>query len=224
MRKVLVAEQDKTIRHALRRELYSLGCEILEADCLRQAYTLWKESSLDLILLAREFSDGSGVDFADTISRNPKAPGIILMGSPRESDGYAFLKLPFQKGSLAELLWPSEGEENGKEILSEGDMYFDFSDHIFRKGMQNICFSRTEQRVLKLLLENRGQIVSRELLLRQGWENKRSVDENTLCVVIRRLRKKLENNPGKPKYIQTVYGSGYMWAEHEEKQKEIKGV
>ena len=119
---------------------------------------------------------------------------------------------------------PSKGEENEKEILSEGDMYFDFSDHIFRKGMQNICFSRTEQRVLKLLLENRGQIVPRELLLRQGWENKRSVDENTLCVVIRRLRKKLENNPGKPKYIQTVYGSGYMWAEREEKQKEIKGV
>lgn len=64
---------------------------------------------------------------------------------------------------------------------------------------------------MQLLVKNRGQIVPRDTLLDQVWDGGEFVDENTLSVAVRRLRAKLEENPRSPRYIQTVYGVGYIW-------------
>lgn len=66
--------------------------------------------------------------------------------------------------------------------------------------------SRTEQRLLRLLVENRGRTLPRDLLLSRVWDGGEFVDENALSVAVRRLRSKL---PGAP--IKTVYGVGYQW-------------
>ena len=72
--------------------------------------------------------------------------------------------------------------------------------------------SKTEQRVLYLLVSNPGQILTRERLLSWVWpEGTEYVEDNALSVAIRRLRDKLEEKSEKPKYIKTIYGKGYMW-------------
>ena len=91
-------------------------------------------------------------------------------------------------------------------------LVFDFEQMHFRKDGQEMELSKTEQKLLRVLVENKGITLSREKLVDTIWNGGAEyVDENALSVVIKRLRDKLEDTPSKPKYIQTVYGIGYVW-------------
>ena len=73
--------------------------------------------------------------------------------------------------------------------------------------------SKTEQKLLHILLDNRGMTVSRAVLVDRIWsDGAEYVDENALSVTMKRLRDKLEEDPSKPTYLKTVYGLGYTWA------------
>jgi DNA-binding response OmpR family regulator len=84
---------------------------------------------------------------------------------------------------------------------------------IFEKDGSPIELSKTEQRLLLMLVQNKGQTLSREKLSERVWQDGTEyVDENALSVAIRRLRGKLEDAPSAPTYIKTVFGVGYTWA------------
>ena len=77
---------------------------------------------------------------------------------------------------------------------------------------QLVELSRTEQRLLKILCENKGATVKRSALIDRIWQGDRAnVDEQSLTVAVKRLREKLEIDPANPDYIKTVYGIGYTW-------------
>ncbi len=99
----------------------------------------------------------------------------------------------------------------GPELVEIGPFRFDFARLQFEKQGVELALSRTEQRLLQLLVRNREQVVPRDTLLDQVWDGGEFVDENTLSVAVRRLRAKLEEDPRRPSYIQTVYGVGYIW-------------
>lgn len=102
----------------------------------------------------------------------------------------------------------------GIQVYQAGKFYFSFSSMEFIKGNQRIELSKTEQRLLKLLIENRGLTLSRAELVDRIWtDGAQYVDENALSVAIKRLRDKLEDNPSTPRYIKTVYGIGYTWSD-----------
>ncbi|MBW4837872.1 MAG: helix-turn-helix domain-containing protein, partial [Paenibacillaceae bacterium] len=74
--------------------------------------------------------------------------------------------------------------------------------------------SVTEQKLLKALVNHRGQVLTREQLIYLVWgQESEFVDENALTVTIKRLRAKIEEDPAAPQYIKTVYGLGYLWAD-----------
>ena len=73
--------------------------------------------------------------------------------------------------------------------------------------------SRTEQKLLRLLCENRGKTLRRSYLIDEVWQgDTQYVEEHALTVTVKRLRGKLEPDPKNPVFIKTVYGIGYMWA------------
>lgn len=79
-------------------------------------------------------------------------------------------------------------------------------------GEKEIECSATEYRLLHYLMANRGQVLLKEQILEYVWDSAGSfVDENTLQVTIRRLRRKIENDPSNPKHIKTVHGMGYIF-------------
>ena len=89
---------------------------------------------------------------------------------------------------------------------------FKFETMEFYKRKESIELSRTEQKILYLLVFNGGQIITRERLLEWVWpDGTQYVEDNALSVGIRRLRDKLEDNPSEPVFIKTVYGKGYVW-------------
>lgn len=84
----------------------------------------------------------------------------------------------------------------------------------YYKNETEIFLSRTEQRLLRLLVENRGNAVPKERLVDAVWsDNGEFVDANALPVAIKRLREKLEDDPSAPTHIKNVYGIGYTWSE-----------
>ena len=83
----------------------------------------------------------------------------------------------------------------------------------YRKSGNIIDLSKTEQKLLRVLVENRGRTLPRSVLVAKIWtDGAEYVDENALSVTIKRLRDKLEETPSKPVYLKTVYGIGYTWA------------
>lgn len=93
------------------------------------------------------------------------------------------------------------------------NLKFDFERLCFFKGEEELSLSRNEQKLLQIFLKNQGRILTREILMERLWQDGAEfVDENALSVTINRLRKKIE---GGTKYIQTVYGQGYVWRKEE---------
>jgi len=104
-------------------------------------------------------------------------------------------------------------DDNSGAIIKTGRFAFDFDRMEFRRDDSKIELSKTEQKLLRCLLENRGHTVTRDALIDHIWtDGAEYVDENALSVTVKRLRDKLEEDPSKPQYIKTVYGLGYTWA------------
>ena len=96
-------------------------------------------------------------------------------------------------------------------VYTLDDMVFDFEKLVFKKGDDEIFFSVNEQRLLKLFLDNRGRVLTRDTLMDRLWgDDGDFVDENALSVTINRLRSKIESSK-QVKHINTVYGQGYRF-------------
>ncbi|WP_324607738.1 winged helix-turn-helix domain-containing protein [Paenibacillus sp. IHBB 10380] len=103
-------------------------------------------------------------------------------------------------------------DQHSGDKLTIDHMTFDFGKMDFRSHNQAVILSKMEQKLLKILVMNKGNILTREQLMDKIWtQDAEFVDENALTVTIRRLRSKLEDEPSSPKYIKTVYGLGYIW-------------
>ena len=99
------------------------------------------------------------------------------------------------------------------QVVEVGEFIFDFARMEYRKAGRLIELSKTEQKLLRLLVQNRGVTLTRADLVDRVWTDGAAyVDENALSVTVKRLRDKLEDTPSKPKYLKTVYGVGYTWA------------
>ena len=101
--------------------------------------------------------------------------------------------------------------EKKKEFIIDS-FSFDFENSEFEKSGTKFILSPTEQKLLRILVNNRGQLLTRDLLFDRIWGNDSDfVDENALSVTVKRLRSKIGDGEGGVSYIQTVYGQGYVW-------------
>ena len=136
----------------------------------------------------------------------------IVKGLECGADDY--ITKPFSlmvlRARIRALLRRNTGEQQAE--YSNSVFRFCFDTMEFYKEGKAIELSKTEQRILYLLVFNAGQILTRERLLEWVWpDSTEYVEDNALSVGIRRLRDKLEDTPSKPAYIKTVYGKGYVW-------------
>ena len=105
------------------------------------------------------------------------------------------------------------GNRDG-QVYCNGSLRYDFAGKELVIGETRVALTPTELRLLELFLNNRRQVLTREMLLARVWDDKENyVEEKALAVNIRRLREKIEEDPGKPCRIKTVFGIGYKWEE-----------
>lgn len=172
----------------------------------------------DLIILDINLPDGSGFDFLKKLRQSSATPVMILTANDLETDEVMGLELgaddyitkPFSLMVLRARIDKVLSRASNETSVSYADSScsFDFDRMEFSVDGKPVELSKTEQKLLRLLVQNKGQTLTRELLLDRVWsDGAEYVDENALSVTVGRLRKKLNAADR----IQTVYGIGYVW-------------
>ncbi len=224
---VLVGEPDARFARYLRANLeeqqYRVQTVAHGVQFLRQL----ELEEPDLILLSTHLADMSGIELLQRLREYSRLPVIMLADTCDEDERARLLDLgaddlvmkPFgMKELLARVrallrrhLLPAEGEHTS-HTFTTGDLVIDYAQRqVFVEG-QPVQLSRTEYRLLSVLAQNAGMVVTHELLLERVWGPEYNRDIGFIWVYISRLRRKIEKNPRDPRYIVTVPDVGYKLA------------
>lgn len=218
---ILLLEDDIQLCQGIAVALQNDEIKIIKCHTIKQALAEWTKQSFQMAILDVNLPDGSGFEVLMEIRKNSSMPVILLTANDMETDvvfgleegADDYITKPFSLAilrarvntQLRRIALPEGG-------VSIGPFHFDFEHLEYLRDNQPVELSKTEQKLLRLLVTNRGHILPRELLVDRIWtEGEAYVDENALSVTVKRLRDKLELQPGKPQYIKTVYGIGYIW-------------
>ncbi len=222
MKKILLIEDDAALGQGICLALNSEHTALTHCKNLLQGRQALAAADYDLLLLDINLPDGSGLELLRQVRQTSSLPILLLTANDLETDIVAgletgaddYITKPFSLAVLrarvnAQLRRTAPAQLSAVEL---GAFSFDFQRMEFRKNGQSIDLSKTEQRLLRLLVENRGRTLTRATLLDRVWtDGAEYVDENALSVAVKRLRDKLEDVPSKPQYLKTVYGVGYTW-------------
>ena len=223
MQKILLLEDDVALGNGIRLALQGPQVQIVLCRTLAQAQDMIAQGSFDLMILDINLPDGSGLQLLEQVRKRSDVPVILLTANDMEMDVVTglesgaddYITKPFSLAILrARVNAQLRRGTAGKTACYTIDSFtFDFDRMEFRRDGQIIELSKTEQKLLRILIENRGQTLPRATLVDRVWtDGSEYVDENALSVTVKRLRGKLEDNPSNPKYLKTVYGIGYTWA------------
>ncbi len=220
---VLVVEDDEIISEGLRYSLMREGYEVLTAETAEDAMALLKSGrQLSLCLLDVMLPDGSGFEICEAIRDNSDVPILFLTACDDEVSTVRALDIgaddyiakPFRiKELLARMkaVLRRSGGESRKDggIATVGDNQVNLQTGKVYRGNEEIVLTSTEYKLLLVFLTHRRQVLSRSQILSLIWDEAGDfVNDNTLTVYIRRLRKKLSDT-GEDQLIQTVRGIGY---------------
>ena len=224
MKRLFLLEDDLSLINGLSFALKKQGYEIVVARTTLEADTLWADGTYDLVILDVSLPDGSGFDFCKKIRQISKVPVMFLTAADEETDiimgldigGDDYITKPFKLAvflsRINALLRRSENFNTAVTELSSGGISVQLlKGEVYKKG-EPVELTASEYKLLCLFMENPDQILSQEQILGRLWDVGGSyIDNNSLTVYIRRLRTKIEDDPGEPKRIVTVRGMGYKW-------------
>ena len=221
MQKILLLEDDAALGNGIRLALQSPEMRLTLCATLAQAREALGQARFDLLILDVNLPDGSGLELLDTVRKTSRVPVILLTANDMEMDIVTglesgaddYITKPFSLAVLRARV-NAQLRRGAKAAEVEIDGFrFDFDRMEFRKNGALLELSKTEHKLLRILVENQGQTLPRAALVDRIWtDGAEFVDENALSVTVKRLRDKLEDRPSSPRYLKTVYGIGYTWA------------
>ena len=221
MNRLLIVEDDRALGEGVRMALRGPELEAELCHTLADARALLDGGTFNLVLLDVNLPDGSGLDLLGELRRGG-GPGVILLtANDLETDIVMGLELgaddyitkPFSLAVLRARVNAQLRKAVSPARFELGEFVFDFERMEFRRDGGAVELSKTEQRLLRVLVQNRGMTLSRAELVDRVWtDGAEYVDENALSVAVKRLRDKLEETPSRPRWLKTVYGLGYTWA------------
>lgn len=219
MAKILLVEDDGQIASYLGELLRAEGFDTQIAGCKKEASECLLAQAFDLVLLDVSLPDGNGFSICAEIKKEYEIPVIFLTASGDEYSVVAGLDMgaddyiakPFRPRELISRIRSVLRRcKKEQRILSCGDLKVNVSSATVTKGEKELFLSALEYRLLLLLLQNKGQILTRNQLLEEIWDaSGEYVNDNTLSVYMKRLREKIEENPQSPRLLHTIRGIGY---------------
>ena len=230
MGKILLLEDDKSLNRGISFKLKKEGFEVETAFCIEEAKNIFDNNKIDLIITDIGLPDGSGFDFCEEIRKISNVYIIMLTALDEEFNavmGYEigaddYVTKPFSLAILVSKVKAfmkragnNEKEKTSENILISEDIEFYYGDYTLilnREDTEKVQLTKTEGKLLKLLMENAMNIIQKEQILDILWDmDGNFVDDNTVAVYMRRLRKKVEKDPSEPIFIKNIRGIGYKW-------------
>lgn len=226
MTKILVIEDDTTIAMGLKYSLEVEGFFVDIANCVEIGLKKIDEEKFDLLLLDLMLPDGTGYDVCNKVNSKDDIGIIFLTACDEEVNiimgldmgGDDYITKPFRVRELISRI-KSVLRRKGKirnevdnKVIDLGEIKIHTLEGKVYKSGKEIVITALEYKLLLMLAQNSGKIISRSHILEGLWDVAGDfVNDNTLTVYIKRLREKIEDIPSSPKYIVTIRGLGYKW-------------
>lgn len=224
MKRIFYVEDDLSLINGLSFAIKKQGYEIDIARTSSEAENLWMNGKYDLVILDVSLPDGSGCDLCKKIRQNSKVPIIFLTAADEETDiimgldigGDDYITKPFKLAVFLSrvnaLLRRSENFNQTDTELSSNGIRIQLLEHEVYKDGVLIDLTASEYKLLCLFMDNPNIVLSSEQILSRLWDCEEDyIDNSTLTVYIRRLRIKIEDDPGNPQKIVTVRRFCYKW-------------
>lgn len=224
MIRILLLEDDLSLMNGLSFAFKKQGFETHIAKTLREADALWTDGKYDLLVLDVSLPDGSGFTFCQKVRLTSKVPIIFLTASDEETSiimgldigGDDYITKPFKLGVLisrinALLRRAGSFQMADTELQSNDIKVLLLQGQAFKKG-KLLDLTAAEYKLLCFFMRNPNVVLTKEQILDKLWDCEENyIDSSALTVYMRRLRMKIEDDPGEPQMLLTVRGMGYKW-------------
>lgn len=217
MNKILVLEDDDKLNQGISYALKEEGYQVYQAFSCFEGKNIIESNSIDLIILDVNLPDHDGFSFCKWVKSKYSLMVLFLSARDLESDllkGYElggddYVTKPFSLKVLMKKIAVMLSK-NKQNIFQDDFLYVNFDQGLVKVEGQSCLVTPTEYRILKILIEHKDKLLTYSLFLDLLWEEKvELLDKHALHVNINRLRKKIEDE--KHRYINNVYGMGYIW-------------
>jgi two-component system KDP operon response regulator KdpE len=222
---VLLIEGEPHTRRSLRRSLMAGGYAVLEAGTGRDGLSSAAANVPDVVLLDPGLPDMDGLEVTRRLRDWSTAPVIVLAAHRRDQDEIAtldagaddYLTKPFGVGELLARIrvairhHASRAERRDESVYEAGELVVDLGNHVVTLGGDRIHLTPTEYRLLATLARNRGRVMTYARLLSEVWGVSDATRRQYLHVYVGWLRKKLERDPARPRFLVNEPGVGYRF-------------
>jgi len=225
---VLIVDDEIEILKLLRKYLEREGYRVDTASDGEEALFVFRRKKYDLIILDVMMPKVDGIEVCKKLRNKTNAPIIMLTAKDDEIDKVLGLRIgaddyitkPFSMNEfvarinahLRRYFTLSGGLAfQNDSVMSFNDLKIDLKGYAVHRGTKEIQLTAKEFELLKFFVNNPNQVFTKAQIFKNVWNDTYIEDDNTVMVYIRRLRKKIEINPEKPKFIQTVWGIGYKF-------------
>ncbi|WP_026925429.1 response regulator transcription factor [Glycomyces arizonensis] len=227
MTRVLVVEDEESFSDALSYMLRKEGFEVSVAGDGDAAIKEYERTGADVVLLDLMLPEKSGTEVCRELRANSNVPIIMVTARDSEVDKVVGLELgaddyitkPYSSRELvarirAVLRRSAEPDDPIVTVLEAGPVRMDVDRHTVSVGGSDVQLPLKEFELLEMLLRNAGRVLTRGQLIDRVWGANYVGDTKTLDVHVKRLRSKIEPEPGKPRHLVTVRGLGYKFDPH----------
>jgi two-component system KDP operon response regulator KdpE len=223
VREVLLVEDDRTLRRALRASYRNWDFEVTEAESGEEALSRVSETPPDLVVLDLTLPGIDGLETLRHLRTFSDVPVVVLTVRDGLRDKVAALEAgaddyvlkPFESDELLARsrahLRRTNAQSQRDAMVCSGEIVVDLARQTVSWRGEPVQLTPTEHRLLQVLLAHRGKLVTREQLVEAVWRSHAASDRNRVRVLMVRLRRKLHDDAARPRLILTEPGIGYRW-------------
>jgi len=219
--RILVVDDEPQILRALQTNLRGAGYEVFTAESAQTALTEAAARQPDAIILDLILPDGNGTEVVRELRVWSAAPVIVLSAVGDEAEKVAaldagaddYVTKPFGIDELLARLRASlrRVETAGEPVIEIGDLVVDLEKHLVSSAGERVQLTPHEFELLALLARNPGKLLTHAAILREVWGPQYGRESHYLHVYVSQLRRKIEPDPTRPRYIITEPGAGYRF-------------
>jgi two-component system KDP operon response regulator KdpE len=225
--RILVAEDEAHLQDFICRNLRARGFTVFEAASGLEAMAIWESEQPDLLILDLMMPHMDGLEVCRRVREVSTTPIFVVTALDADSDKVAALDLgaddyitkPFSieellarvRATLRRTRWQTQTSPVASGMRRFGSLEIDLEGRVVRRDGQEVRLSPTEFALLAELVTNAGKVLPHRLLLERVWGHGYGEESDYLRVYLTRLRRKLEANPAKPRFLVTAPGVGYRF-------------